>query len=80
MARARTIEAHIAQRVRMTRKFRDMTVAQLATALKLPIDKVQDYERGAKRIRCVELLELARVLGVTPSFFFQIGDRRIHVP
>jgi transcriptional regulator with XRE-family HTH domain len=47
---------------------------KLGQALSLTFQQVQKYERGANRIGASRLLEIARVLGVPVSFFYDDVD------
>jgi transcriptional regulator with XRE-family HTH domain len=51
-----------------------LSQTQLADALDLTFQQVQKYERGANRIGASRLLELARILDVPVTFFFDDED------
>ena len=48
-----------------------VTQADLAEAVGLSFQQIQKYESGANQLVCSRLYELASVLGVPPSFFFE---------
>ena len=55
----------------MRRKLLGVSQEKLADALGLTFQQVQKYERGANRISASKLFEIARFLGVPPSYFFE---------
>ena len=65
-----TIERHIAGRIRLRRGLLGMTQSELATALRVTFQQVQKYERGANRVSAAKLVQLAEVLDVPITFFF----------
>ena len=48
-----------------------MSQGKLGDALDVTFQQVQKYEKGANRIGASRLQQLARVLDVPPSFFFE---------
>jgi transcriptional regulator with XRE-family HTH domain len=65
------IDQHVGNRVRLQRTLLGYSQDRLAQALGLTFQQVQKYERGANRISASKLFEIARILGVQISFFFQ---------
>lgn len=65
------IDLHVGTRIRSRRKALGMSQEQLAEGLGLTFQQVQKYERGANRISASKMYEAAKVLGVTPAFFFE---------
>ncbi len=65
------VDLHVGCRVRMRRRFLGLSQQSLAAELGLTFQQVQKYERGANRISASKLYEIARVLGVPVSFFFE---------
>lgn len=65
------VDLHVGARVRMRRKLLGVSQEKLADALGLTFQQVQKYERGANRISASKLFEIARFLGVPPSYFFE---------
>ncbi|CAA7625569.1 helix-turn-helix domain-containing protein [Magnetospirillum sp. UT-4] len=64
------IDVHVGARVRLRRTLLGMSQEKLGEALGLTFQQVQKYERGANRIGSSRLFDLARVLDVPISFFF----------
>jgi transcriptional regulator with XRE-family HTH domain len=48
-----------------------ITQAELAKAVGLTFQQIQKYESGANQVVCSRLYELASVLGVQASYFFE---------
>ncbi len=65
------IDWQVAARVRMRRLMLDMTQQKLAAELGLTFQQVQKYENGATRIAASRLQQLAGILQVPVSFFFE---------
>ncbi len=69
------VDSRVAQRLRARRRLLGMTQKQLAGAIGLAFQQVQKYERGANRVSAGRLHDLARVLEVPVSYFFdEPGD------
>lgn len=64
------IDVHVGSRVRLRRTLLGMSQEKLGEALSLTFQQVQKYERGVNRIGASRLFDLARVLDVPISFFF----------
>src|SRR5436305_2815229 len=64
------IDRHVGARVRMRRLMVGLSQSKLAEALDVTFQQVQKYEKGANRIGASRLQQLARVLDVPPSYFF----------
>jgi transcriptional regulator with XRE-family HTH domain len=64
------IDVHVGARVRLRRTLLGMSQERLGEALGLTFQQVQKYERGVNRIGASRLFDLARVLDVPISFFF----------
>jgi transcriptional regulator with XRE-family HTH domain len=65
------IDKHVGARVRMQRLLLGMSQQKLAKALGLTFQQVQKYEKGTNRIGASRLQQIASILQVTPSFFFE---------
>lgn len=65
------IDIHVGRRIRMRRVWRDMTQVALAGAIGLTFQQVQKYEKGTNRVSASRLTEIAAVLDVAPSYFFE---------
>jgi transcriptional regulator with XRE-family HTH domain len=65
------IDVHVGQRVRLRRTLLGMSQMTLAEAIGLTFQQVQKYERGANRVSSSRLVDLANVLDVEVSYFFE---------
>lgn len=65
-----TIDLHVGARVRMRRVLIGMSQEKLGEALDLTFQQVQKYEKGLNRIGASRLYQIARVLGVPVSYFY----------
>src|SRR5215471_6861304 len=65
------IDVHVGGRVRLRRTLLGMSQERLAEAIGLTFQQVQKYERGANRVGSSRLFDLARVLDVPISYFFE---------
>jgi transcriptional regulator with XRE-family HTH domain len=64
------IDNHVGARMRLRRTLMGMSQERLGEALGLTFQQVQKYERGVNRVSASRLYDLARVLDVPISFFF----------
>lgn len=65
------IDVHVGARLKARRNLAGITQEQLAAATGVTFQQIQKYERGANRIAALRLYDIARVLGVDISFFFE---------
>ncbi|MGH6683029.1 MAG: helix-turn-helix domain-containing protein [Pseudolabrys sp.] len=65
------IDKHVGARVRMRRMMLSMSQEKLGDALDLTFQQVQKYEKGTNRIGASRLQQIANILQVPVSFFFQ---------
>ena len=65
------IDVHVGQRIRSRRTLLGMSQEKLGEAIGLTFQQVQKYERGANRVGSSRLFDLARVLDVPISYFFE---------
>jgi transcriptional regulator with XRE-family HTH domain len=65
------IDRHVGSRVRMRRMMLSMSQEKLGDALGLTFQQVQKYEKGTNRIGASRLQQIAHVLQVPVSFFFE---------
>jgi transcriptional regulator with XRE-family HTH domain len=65
------IDRHVGSRVRMRRMMLKMSQEKLGEALGLTFQQVQKYEKGTNRIGASRLQQIAQVLQVPVSFFFE---------
>jgi transcriptional regulator with XRE-family HTH domain len=64
-------DRHVGARVRMRRMMLGMSQEKLGDALGLTFQQVQKYEKGANRIGASRLQQIAHILQVPVSFFFE---------
>ena len=64
------VDVHVGSRVKLRRTLLGMSQEMVAEAIGITFQQVQKYERGANRIGCSRLYDLARVLDVPVSYFF----------
>lgn len=64
------IDVHVGQRIRQRRTLLGMSQEKLGEAIGLTFQQVQKYERGANRVGSSRLFDLARVLDVPMTYFF----------
>lgn len=64
-------DKHVGARVRMRRMMLGMSQEKLGDALGLTFQQVQKYEKGANRIGASRLQQIASILQVPVSFFFE---------
>lgn len=65
------IDKHVGSRVRMRRMMLGMSQEKLGDALSLTFQQVQKYEKGTNRIGASRLQQIAHILQVPVSFFFE---------
>lgn len=65
------IDRHIGSRVRLRRKVLNISQYSLAYDLDISFQQLQKYESGENRIASSRLYEIAKLLKVSPHFFFE---------
>lgn len=65
------VDVHVGRRVRLRRKELGVSQAWLANRLGLTFQQVQKYERGSNRISASKLYQIASVLEVPITYFFE---------
>jgi transcriptional regulator with XRE-family HTH domain len=65
------VDKHVGSRVRMRRVLLGMSQEKLGEALSLTFQQVQKYEKGTNRIGASRLSQIAKILNVQVSFFFE---------
>jgi transcriptional regulator with XRE-family HTH domain len=73
------IDKHVGSRVRMRRMMLSMSQEKLGDALGLTFQQVQKYEKGTNRIGASRLQQIAHILEVPVSFFFE-GAPDVGIP
>jgi transcriptional regulator with XRE-family HTH domain len=64
------VDVHVGARIRQRRLLLGMNQEGLGDALGLTFQQVQKYEGGANRVSASRLSEIANILGVPISYFF----------
>ena len=64
-------DKYVGSRVRMRRMMLEMSQERLGNAIGLTFQQVQKYEKGTNRIGASRLQQIAQVLQVPVSFFFE---------
>ncbi len=65
------VDKHVGDRIRVRRTLLGMSQEKLGEALGLTFQQVQKYEKGANRVSASRLVQLAKILNVPPSYFFE---------
>jgi transcriptional regulator with XRE-family HTH domain len=65
------IDKHVGSRVRMRRMMIGMSQEKLGDKLGITFQQIQKYEKGTNRIGASRLQQIATVLSVPVSFFFE---------
>ena len=71
-SRRHPVDVLVGKRIRMLRIQRSLSQSELAEALGLTFQQIQKYEKGANRVSCSRLFEIARTLNAPIAYFF--GD------
>lgn len=74
------IDVHVGSRLKLRRTMMGMTQEKLGDALGVSFQQVQKYEKGANRIGASRLQEIARILDVPVSFFFEDAKQAVEPP
>lgn len=69
--RANTADRHVGARIRERRVMMGLSQQQLARMIGVTYQQAHKYERGLNRISAGRLYEIAQVLGVPVSWFFE---------
>ncbi|HEX9648170.1 MAG TPA: helix-turn-helix transcriptional regulator [Alphaproteobacteria bacterium] len=64
------IDIHVGGRIRLRRTLLGLSQEKLGKAIGLTFQQVQKYERGTNRVGSSRLYQIAKVLSVPVSFFF----------
>ena len=65
------VDVYVGRRIRQRRWINGTTQQQLAGAVGIKFQQIQKYETGMNRVSASRLWEIAHVLGVDVSFFFE---------
>jgi transcriptional regulator with XRE-family HTH domain len=75
--RANAADRHVGARIRERRIMMGLSQQQLAKMIGVTYQQAHKYERGLNRISAGRLFEIAQVLGVPVSWFFEgLNDKR----
>jgi transcriptional regulator with XRE-family HTH domain len=66
-----SIDQYVGGRVRMRRQALGMSQSKLADAIGLTFQQVQKYEKGTNRMGSSRLMQIANVLEVPVTYFFE---------
>lgn len=65
------VDKHVGSRVRMRRVLIGMSQEKLGDALGITFQQIQKYEKGTNRIGASRMQQIATVMGVPVSYFFE---------
>lgn len=65
------VDLHVGQKIKQLRTLRRMSQTDVARKLNLSFQQIQKYEIGSNRVAASRLFELAKILDVPPSYFFE---------
>ena len=68
------VDVHVGKRIRHRRWMNGTTQQQLAEQVGIKFQQIQKYETGMNRVSASRLWDIANVLGVPVSFFFEGMD------
>ena len=71
MGKPHPVDVHVGSRVRQRRTLLGMSQEKLGDALGLTFQQVQKYEKGTNRVGASRLQQIAQILQVPVSFFFE---------
>ncbi|WP_282026965.1 helix-turn-helix domain-containing protein [Limimaricola cinnabarinus] len=69
------IDTHVGKRIRHARWMRGTTQQDLGDAVGCKFQQIQKYETGANRVSASRLWDIANVLGMPITFFFEGTDQ-----
>jgi len=67
---AEPVDIEVGNQIRVLRYKKNMTQNDLAQQLGISFQQVQKYEKGMNRVSSSRLADIAKILGVTPGYFF----------
>lgn len=65
------VDVHVGARLRLRRNLIGMSQEQLGKASGLTFQQIQKYERGVNRMGASRLYQIAQILGISVSWFFE---------
>ena len=66
-----SVDVHVGRQLKQIRTLRRLSQTDVARRLGLSFQQIQKYEIGSNRIAASRLFELANILDVPTSFFFE---------
>ena len=69
--KANLVDVHVGLRIRAARLAAGLSQERLGSGLGVTFQQVQKYEKGANRVGAGRLSDIARVLSVPVSYFFE---------
>lgn len=70
------VDRHVGHRVRVRRLLVGVSQEKLGDALGVTFQQIQKYEKGTNRISASRLRQIADMLGVSVSFFYEGAPRQ----
>lgn len=83
MSAPNPIDVHVGKRLRFGRTMQGMSQESIGESIGVTFQQIQKYERGINCIRASKLFELAKVLKVPVTFFyegFEQNGNAYHIP
>lgn len=71
------IDIEVGNKMRLRRRTLGITQKKLADSVGVTFQQIQKYEKGTNRVGASRLLQIANVLSVSASFFFQNGMQTV---
>lgn len=65
------VDVHVGRKLKQIRTMRRLSQTDVAKELNLSFQQIQKYEIGSNRIAASRLYDLARILDVPTSYFFE---------
>tara|TARA_R110002074_G_scaffold191565_2_gene357552 strand:+ start:4928 stop:5287 length:360 start_codon:yes stop_codon:yes gene_type:complete len=72
------VDIHVGRKLKQIRTLRRLSQTDIARKLDLSFQQIQKYETGSNRIAASWLFDLAQILDVSPSYFFEGLHDTIH--
>jgi transcriptional regulator with XRE-family HTH domain len=69
--RVREIDGQIGQRIREARQAQSMSQPLLADRVGISFQQMQKYEKGRNRVSAARLFDIAHVLGMPITYFYE---------
>lgn len=75
------VDIHVGRKIKQIRTLRRLSQTDVARKLDLSFQQIQKYEIGSNRVAASRLFELAQILEVPTSFFFEgLHDNQNEAP